>query len=108
MKYDFTGLIKNKTFHLWILRLVAKNILWHYVTTYQITLILFLDDSFLVINLSDYAYVSRSFLTLSCIMFKNGQIYFKNLAHTAKFLKYGWRFFSIIHESVIIFGHRFF
>ena len=25
MKYDFTGLIKNKTFHLWILRLVAKT-----------------------------------------------------------------------------------
>ena len=68
-------------------------------------LILFLDDSFLVINLSDYAYVRRKkFIN----PFMHNVEKWPNLAHTAKFLKYGCRFFNIMHESVIIFGDRFF
>ena len=38
-------------------------------------------------------------LTLSCIILKNSQTYFKNFA-TARFLKYVWPLFKIMHERV--------
>ena len=40
-------------------------------------------------------------LTLSCILSKNGQTYFKNRTmFTARFLKYVSPFFNILHERV--------
>ena len=38
-------------------------------------------------------------LTLSCIILKNSQTYFKNFP-TARFLKYVCQFFKIMHERV--------
>ena len=46
--------------------------------------------------------MNTELLTLSLMMLKNGQTYFKNFAvfHTARFLKYVWSFFNIIKEKV--------
>ena len=52
---------------------------------------------------------SLELLTLSFIMFKNGQTYFKNLAFKKhrKILKYDWPFFNVFQEKVKPISHQF-
>ena len=38
------------------------------------------------------------YLTLSCIILKNGPTYSKNLVHAGRFLKFLWIFFNIMHD----------